>query len=121
MVLTNTIHPLCYEHHTEMTCVERASKKESLAYRCQEPDCHVYYDRSEGYFLNGLGRNRIEQETTPRVHCSQDGHLIYLLEVQREHPSFRLWRCPQCKMSHVGGSLPKHLSPPPESGRRGPA
>ena len=30
---------------------------------------------------------------------------MYLLEVQPEHPNFRLWRCPHCNMGRLGGQL----------------
>jgi hypothetical protein len=41
----------------------------------------------------------------PREQCSIDGHPMYLLEVQPQHPSFRLWRCPKCNMSRSAGTL----------------
>jgi hypothetical protein len=28
---------------------------------------------------------------------------MYLAEVQPEHRSFRLWRCPKCGLHRVGG------------------
>jgi len=33
---------------------------------------------------------------------------MYLLEVQPEQPGFRLWRCPHCNMSLLGGQLMDH-------------
>jgi hypothetical protein len=101
----NSIRPLCYEHHTEMTLPELAPDDYGLAYACREFDCLVHYTRSRGYFLNTQNRDLIEQEVAPREQCSIDGHPMYLLEVQPQHPSFRLWRCPKCNMSRSAGTL----------------
>ena len=101
----NSIRPLCYEHHSEMTLPELASNEYGLAYACRELDCLVHYTRSRGYFLNTQNRDLIEQELAPHEHCSVDGHPMYLLEVQPAHPSFRLWRCPKCNMSRGAGTL----------------
>lgn len=30
---------------------------------------------------------------------------MYLAEVQRGHPSFRLWRCPKCGLNRAGGEF----------------
>ena len=101
----NSIHPLCYEHHSEMALPKLASNEDGLPYACRELACLVHYTRSRGYFLNTPDRGMIDKYPGPREHCSIDGYPMYLLEVQPEHPSFRLWRCPKCKMSRVGGAL----------------
>jgi len=100
-----TIHPLCYEHHSEMILPDHASNEDSLPYACREFDCLVHYSRSGGYFLNTASRELIELYPPPRERCSIDGHPMYLLEVQPEHRSFRLWRCPKCNMSRSAGTL----------------
>ena len=101
------IHPLCYEHHSEMTLPDLASNNDGLGlvYACRELECLVHYSRRRGYFLNTQDRHIIEQYPGPVEHCSGDGYPLYLLEVQPEHPSFRLWRCPQCNVSRGGGVL----------------
>jgi hypothetical protein len=104
--LASTIRPLCYEHHSEMSRVESASNRGRLEYGCREANCYVHYSMSRGYFVDGLSRNLIEQAPTPNVCCFRDGQSMYLLEVQPKQPSFRLWRCPQCNMSRIGGELP---------------
>jgi hypothetical protein len=35
---------------------------------------------------------------------------MYLAEVQPDHRSFRLWRCPKCGLHRVGGKL--QVTPP---------
>jgi len=102
----SSIHPLCYEHHSEMTLLKFVSSQDGIAYACQEPDCFVHYSRSDGYFLNAQNHLPIDQtEILPRQYCSRDGHPMYLLEVQPKHPNFRLWRCPKCSMSVSAGQL----------------
>jgi hypothetical protein len=99
------IRPLCYEHHSEMTLPDHALNGDSLPHACRELDCVVHYTRSRGYFLNTPDRDLIENYPPPRERCSIDGSPMYLLEVQPERRSFRLWRCPTCNMSRGGGEL----------------
>jgi len=101
------IHPLCYEHHREMTLPDVATNNEDgLVYACQEPLCLVHYNNVEGYFLNTQDLSRIEESPAPpHQYCSDDSYPMYLAEVQPEHPSFRLWRCPKCGLHRVGGEL----------------
>ncbi|SRR5712691_15125 len=99
------IHPLCHEHHTEMRLTQVLLKTESEAtqtgaYVCPVPGCPVHYNTSHGYFINTQNENRIERDMMPRVACSQDGVRMYLAEVRPTRWSFRLWRCPQCGVSH---------------------
>ena len=102
----NRIHPLCYEHHSEMTVRELSSSENGVAYYCKEPDCFVSYSRSDGYFLNTQNQFIITRcPIPPHQYCAHDRYPMYLLEVQPEHPNFRLWRCPHCSMSRLGGQL----------------
>jgi hypothetical protein len=70
-------------------------------YACQEPGCLVGYHSARGYFLDTKDANTLEQETTPHVNCSNDGHLMYLAEVSPTRRSFRLWKCPKCNLSYI--------------------
>jgi hypothetical protein len=100
------IHPLCYEHHSEMTLRKLASSHDGMAYACQEPDCFVRYSGSDGYFLNTQDHVLIEQcRIPPHQYCSNDRYPMYLFEVRMEHPRFRLWRCPKCGMNIGGGQI----------------
>jgi len=100
------IHPLCYEHHCEMTFPDVATNGDELVYACQEPRCLVHYNHLEGYFLNTQNLSLIEQSPAPpHQYCSNDNFPMYLAEVQPEHRSFRLWRCPKCGLHRVGGEL----------------
>ncbi len=102
----NRIHPLCYEHHSEMTLRSVSSSEDARPYACQERGCIVNYSRADGYFLNTHNRSLIKQcPIPPHQFCSYDRYPMYLLEVQPEHPSFRLWRCPKCNVSRLGGQL----------------
>jgi hypothetical protein len=103
---TPDIRPLCYEHHREMELRKFASSDDGMAYVCQELDCVVHYSKSEGYFLNAQNLFLIKQgPVPPHQYCSSDGYPMYLLEVQPEHPSFRLWKCPKCSLCRGGGQL----------------
>ncbi len=103
---SNRIHPLCYEHHSEMIVRELSSSEDAITYACQEPDCFVSYSRSDGYFLNTQNPFVMKRcPIPPHQYCAHDRYPMYLLEVQPEHPDFRLWRCPQCNMSRLGGQL----------------
>ena len=100
------IHPLCHEHHTEMTLTQVLLKTENEAtqtdaYVCQFPGCLVHYNTPHGYFITTENGNGIERDMMPRVACSQDGSRMYLAEVRPTQQSFRLWRCPQCGVSHT--------------------
>ena len=99
------IQPLCFEHHAEMRREQLASHREEVVYSCQEPECHIHYCGSEGYFFNPTGEDLIDQYGIPRLHCAHDGSPLFLLEVQPENHSFRLWRCPKCNMSRVSGMI----------------
>jgi hypothetical protein len=101
------IHPLCYEHHSEMVYRElMVGGVGRMAYACQQSDCFVCYDALKGYFLRNLGHcDPMERCMLPSVRCTSDWFPMYLLEVQPEHPSFRLWRCPNCNRSHRSGDL----------------
>jgi len=67
-----------------------------MLYTCRQPGCLVRYDNSDGYFIDARDAKTIEQETTPRVTCPNDGHFMYLAEVMPQRRSFRLWKCPEC-------------------------
>jgi hypothetical protein len=95
------LHVLCYQHHTEMLLRLASDPAEGLLYACREPGCLVCYDSSNGYFLDAKEPKTIEEETTPRVSCPNDGQLMYLAEVMPEKRSFRLWRCPECNTSRT--------------------
>src|SRR5437762_2160606 len=43
--------------------------------------------------------DRVEQRTMPGIHCPNDGTPMYLAEINPEHKSYRLWKCPQCRKS----------------------
>ena len=97
----NELHVLCYQHHTEMLLRLPGESAEGPAYACQESGCLVRYDRARGYFLDTEDAMTVEQETTPHVNCSNDGHLMYLAEVSPQRRSFRLWKCPECNLSRI--------------------
>jgi len=100
------IHPLCYEHHSQMTLPDVATNEDGLVFACPESFCFVHYNRLEGYFLNTRDPSQIEQSPSPpHQYCSNDSYPMYLAEVQPEHPSFRLWRCPKCGLHRAGGEL----------------
>ncbi len=102
-------HPLCYEHRCEMTIRESSSSEDGVCYACQEPDCFVSYSRSDGYFLSTQNESVIKRcPIPPHQYCVQDRYPMYLLEVQPEQPAFRLWRCPHCNMSRLGGQPMDH-------------
>lgn len=90
------LHVLCYQHHTEMLPRLLSEPAEGVLYACQEPSCLVGYDSSDGYFIDTKNSKTIEEETTPRVSCPNDGHFMYLAEVMPQRRSFRLWKCPEC-------------------------
>jgi len=98
---TRDLHVLCYQHHTEMLLRLLSEPADGLVYACQESGCLVRYDSSHGYFLDTKDAKAIEQETTPHVICSNDGHLMYLAEVMPERRSFRRWKCPECELSKI--------------------
>jgi len=95
------LHVLCYQHHTEMLLRLVSQPAERSLYACREPGCLVRYTDSDGYFVDTKEVKIIEQETTPRVTCPDDGQLMYLAAVTPEKRSFRLWKCPQCDSSHT--------------------
>src|SRR5713101_4686441 len=100
------IRPLCHEHHAEMRLTQVLLKIENEAtqtdaYVCPVPRCLVHYNSPHGYFITRRNENGIERDMMPRVACSQDGVRMYLAEVRSTLRSFRLWRCPQCGVSHT--------------------
>jgi hypothetical protein len=101
------IHPLCYEHHSEMKVREFSLSEDGIAYACQEPNCFVHYCISEGYFLNTQDRRFLIEQgpIPPHQYCSSDSYPMYLLEVQDQHPSHRLWKCPKCSLNYGGGQF----------------
>jgi hypothetical protein len=114
VVKTSTdLHPLCYEHHVEMSLVQillrllkgDAYPAQTLAYACPEPDCLIHYNSPVGYFTTQDG-TQLERESAPRVACPHHGLPMYLGEVKPER-SFRLWRCPQlgCHASRTNEDL----------------
>jgi hypothetical protein len=90
------LHVLCYEHHTEMLPKFRSESAGTPLYACREPGCVIYYDNSQGYFLETQYPAIIESEIKPAIRCPRDGHLMYLAEVHPERKSFRMWKCPEC-------------------------
>jgi hypothetical protein len=107
------LHVLCYQHHTEMLLRLLREPAEGLLYTCREPGCLVRYDSSHGYFIDTNDAETIEQETTPRVGCPNDGQLMYLAEVMPQRRSFRRWKCPECNGSRTNeetsGGLEKKM------------
>jgi hypothetical protein len=107
-VSARAIHPLCYEHHFLMTPPDVVIvSRELVTYACPCPGCSICYQVSRGYFIGAKEiANQLEVSAPPRISCPVDSHLMYLSETQREHLSYRLWRCPICGASSVGGDLP---------------
>jgi hypothetical protein len=104
------LHPLCHEHHVEMTLNQilvttGRERTQVLAFACPEPDCGVHYSNSQGYFISTQNGTGTDTDSLPRVRCEQDGMPMYLAEVLPEKKSFRLWKCPQCNMCHASGAL----------------
>lgn len=91
------IHPLCFEHHSEMKLLETSSSEE---YVCQEADCFIHYRRLDGYFQSTQDQYLIKRcPTPPHKYCPKDRYPMYLLEAPPHRPRFRIWRCPKCGMS----------------------
>lgn len=101
------IDPLCFEHHSEMKPCKSDSNGDGTTYACRVSDCFVHYSRSDGYFLNTENQQLLIDQcpAPPHQYCSSDRYPMYLAEVQPEHPSFRLWRCPKCGLNRAGGEL----------------
>jgi hypothetical protein len=79
----NRIHPLCYEHHSEMHASESSSSEDGMTYACEEPECLVQYSKTDGYFLNTQDQFLIKKAPIPpHQYCSKDRYPMYLLEVQ---------------------------------------
>ena len=106
-------HVLCFQHHREMLAKLLSESAQGVLYSCREPSCLVRYDSSRGYFIDGNAIETVEREITPRVTCSVDGHLMYLVEVMPEKKSFRLWKCPECNETRsneeTSGGLEKKI------------
>jgi hypothetical protein len=97
-------HALCYEHHVKMRFSHESSNGERDAaqpavYACTEPDCHIHYNISRGYFLLSQNGSGNDWDEMPKVKCFLDGAPMYLAEIDPEKRAFRLWRCPQCGAS----------------------
>jgi hypothetical protein len=108
------IHPLCYEHHLEMALRKHSSTEE---YACPQPGCLVHYSKIDGYFLDTQDRFVVKgSPAPPHQYCPKDSYPMYLLEVEPNQPSFRLWRCPECNMSRCSGQIPS-ARPAPISSR----
>jgi hypothetical protein len=93
------LHVLCYQHHVEMLVRLLSNPAERPLYTCREPSCLVRYDSSDGYFVDTRDAKACEEERAPGVICPNDGQPMYLAEVMPEGSSFRLWKCPECKLS----------------------
>jgi hypothetical protein len=106
LVPRSNIHPLCYEHHSEMTLPEVVPDGHERVYACPEPSCFVHYSNVDGYFLNTQNRLVLKDcPVPPHQFCSADKHPMYLVEVRQDHPKSRLWRCPKCGFSRIGSQL----------------
>ena len=104
------LHVLCYEHHTEMKLsrillkIEKKSRQTD-AYVCEVPGCVVRYNSPRGYFITTQDGTSLESEIIPRVNCPKDSRLMYLAAIRPEQRSYRLWRCPECHLSHTNAEL----------------
>jgi hypothetical protein len=76
-------------------------RKKVEGYLCPEPGCSVGYNRREGYFMMIPQKEYTERDMIPYVSCRRDGGLMYLAETKPDNRSFRLWRCPRCKMTRT--------------------
>ena len=104
--LATRIHPLCYEHHSEMTLRKFAGNQYGMVYACHKRKCVVHYSVSDGYFLDMQDEVVNGQcSTPPHRYCCKDRYPMYLFEVQPQHSSFRLWRCPKCGVNLSSGQL----------------
>ena len=106
--LADSLRPLCYEHHTEMSLVQMVSGNggpQELEYVCQASDCFVRYRGVRGYFIAPRNGSALDKEIQPRIRCPHDGALMYLGEVRPEQRSFRLWRCPFCNGAFTSGPV----------------
>jgi hypothetical protein len=86
------LRPLCFEHHAEMKL--GIDGRRSLFF-CDVPRCTISYGSSRGYVIS-LSAIQSETQILPHVTCPDDGSSMYLAEIKRENPSFRLWKCPVC-------------------------
>ena len=104
--LATRIHPLCYEHHSEMTLRKFSANQYGMVYACHKRKCVVHYSVSDGYFLDMQDEVVNGQcSTPPHRYCCKDRYPMYLFEVQPQHSSFRLWRCPKCGVNLSSGQL----------------
>jgi hypothetical protein len=72
----NRIHPLCYEHHSEMSIRKSSSNEDGMSYACSELGCVVSYSRADGYFLNTQNQFLIKQcPIPPHQYCSNDRYV----------------------------------------------
>lgn len=96
------LQPFCFEHLSEMMPdgdSDSAKAETAVAYACSQLDCLINYNASSGYFIATKEGDRVEQRTMPGIHCPNDGTPMYLAEINPEHKSYRLWKCPQCRKS----------------------
>jgi hypothetical protein len=106
--LANKIHPLCYEHHSEMRLTKFAENHAGMVYACHRRNCLVHYSVSEGYFLDIQGEVINEQcSTPPHRYCSRDRYPMYLSEVQWSIPAFASGDARSAALITGAGSLPK--------------
>ncbi len=102
------IQPLCYEHHSPMAPPDVVIvSPELITYACPYLGCPICYQASKGYFTAAKKTaRRLKVSPPPCIPCPVDSHLMYLSETRRNPLSFRLWRCPECGGSKVGGDIP---------------
>ena len=107
--LADSLRPLCYEHHTEMSLVQMVSGNggppQELEYTCQASDCFVRYTGVRGYFIAPRNGSGVAEEILPRVRCRHDQAPTYLAQVRPEEKSFRLWKCPLCNGAFTSGDV----------------
>jgi len=91
------LRPLCFEHHAEMKLGIDGRRR---LFFCDVPGCTISYGSSRGYVIS-LSAIQSETQILPHVTCPNDGTLMYLAEIKRENPSFRLWKCSMCDRVHA--------------------
>ena len=99
------LRPLCYEHHIRMEfnrfVATPGEEKRIGCYLCPEPGCSVRFNLREGYFMMIRHKEYTERDIIPCVSCPRDGGLMYLAQTKQANRSFRLWRCPRCRMTRT--------------------
>jgi|SRR4029077_4954898 hypothetical protein len=103
------LRPLCYEHHIRMEFSQIlptfGGLKQLAGYFCPATGCSVGYNRRDGYFMMIPRREYTDRDIIPCVSCPGDGRLMYLAQIKPDKRSFRLWRCPHCKMSRTNREI----------------